>query len=68
MAAMQIEGGSSPKGNPEHVAKQMLSELYDQFPKEGQDLPKDQFVNEAFAVLAERKNKPKSNLILPEGL
>ena len=63
MAAAQIENSQS--GKPEHVAKQMLSDLYDQFPKEGQDLPKDQFVNEAFAELAKGKNKPKSNLILP---
>ena len=58
---------NSPKGNPEHVAKQMLSNLFDQFPKEAQDLPKDQFVNEAYAELVKGKNKPKSNLILPEG-
>lgn len=50
---------------PGHVAKEMLSNLFDQFPKEGQDMDKETFINEAFAVLAERKNKPKSDLILP---
>ena len=59
---------SNQKGNPEHVAKEMLSNLFDQFPKEGQDMDKETFVNEAFAELAKGKNKPKSSIILPEGI
>jgi hypothetical protein len=55
------QNGKKPGG----VAREMLSNLYDQFPKEGQDIPKDQFVNEAFAELAAGKNKPKSKILLP---
>jgi hypothetical protein len=65
---MASQGTKFQNEKPEHVAKEMLSNLYDQFPAEAQDLPKDQFVNEAYAELAKGKNKPKSNLILPEGM
>jgi hypothetical protein len=50
---------------PEQVAKEMLSRLYDEFPVEGKDISKEAFVNEAFAELAAGKNKPKSKILLP---
>ena len=63
---MESPSTSNRKGNPRQVAVEMLSNVYDQLPEK--DLSKDEFINEALDALGTNKSKPKSNLILPEGM
>ena len=56
------------KGRPREEAVYMLNRAYDALPESGKDLSRDEFINESLAVLGTNKQKPKSNLILPEGI
>lgn len=50
------------KGKPQHVVVQMLKKVYSDL--EQKDMPEDQFVRQAMAVIKDKKTK-KSPLILP---
>jgi hypothetical protein len=50
------------KGNPEKIAREMLSKTYDQL--EVKDMSKEAFINECTNVLKEKVNN-KSSIILP---
>ena len=51
------------KENPRQVATEMLNKVYDALPDK--DLTREEFLNESLDILGTNKNKPKSNLILP---
>ena len=57
---------SDQKGKPKEVAVEMLNRVYDQLPEK--DLSRDQFINESLDIIGQQKSKPKSSIILPEGM
>jgi len=56
------------KENPRQVAVEILNNTYDQFPPEGKDLSREEFINMSLDVMGKTKAAPKSKLILPEGM